>query len=478
MKQPAFLPGLLSCSPLSVRQTPLSEKEYEGFDGVLQIPGSGRNPLARRFAAAEQKRGAKAANFAVLESGAAAARCELQAADSAFTRHDRIRRRLDLLAGAKSIAVDIRGPQFAEDAVYAARAAVAAMPGDSRPPPKLLFAGCERAAVEAAAITADANILARSLCHLPPNVLTIPAFAQVAKALARKHGLEARAYAEKQLIQMKAGGILAVGRAAPHPPQIVRIRYAPRRRTAPRIALVGKGMIYDTGGVNVKPARHMRGMKADMAGAAAVLAAVCGAARLKLPLMVDAYLALAENAIGPAAYRPDDQITAMNGKHVEIIHSDAEGRMALADTLTLAGRDKPAAALTASFATLTGSMGIALGERMSGVLGDASLLPKAVETGDACGERLCAFPAPDDYKRALKSGVADIKQCAEEGEADHILAVLFLREFMEGASPWLHLDLSAASCKDGLGVAPGPETGFGAAWALRFLRDFQSNRPS
>ena len=205
-----------------------------------------------------------------------------------------------------------------------------------------------------------------------------------------------------------------------------------------------------------------------MCGAAAALAAVIGAARMKLPVAVDAWLALAENSIGPNAYRPDEVATAANGKRIEIVHTDAEGRMVLADALTFASREKPDALI--SFATLTGTMCVALGERMSGFFADdEKWRARALAAAEESGERLVWFPAPEDYAAALKSDVADIKQCGEDGAADHIMAVLFLREFIAGKIPWTHLDLSAATLKGGLGAAPSTVTGFGAAWGFGAL---------
>ena len=261
---------------------------------------------------------------------------------------------------------------------------------------------------------------------------------------------------------------MAVTRAAPESAFLARLRYEPKGAKR-RVALVGKGVCYDTGGVNVKPARHMRGMGADMCGAAAVLAATTAAARMRLPVAVDGWLALAENSIGPDAYRPDEVTTAANGKRIEIVHTDAEGRMILADALTFASREKPDALIT--FATLTGTMCVALGERMSGFFADdPKWRARALAAAEETGERLAWFPAPRDYAEALKSDIADIKQCAEDGTADHIMAVLFLREFIAGKIPWTHLDLSAATLKEGLGAVPGTVTGFGAAWALALLK--------
>lgn len=454
-------------SKWTARQKPLAQTEYARFDGVLQIAGPGAAPFDKLLAAAAKKRGGKPF-FATEPGGAAVSQLRPRKTAPLFETLESMRRALEPLSGCRSLAADIRAPHTAAAAVYAALVNAARLPGDSRKPQRITFAGCAPAAVADAAAAAEANILARALCRLPPNELTVPVFAKTASALARKQKLAVKVFDSKLLARMGAGAILAVGRASVSPPQIVRIRYR-GAGTAPHIALVGKGVCYDTGGINIKPARHMRGMKGDMAGAAAVLAAVLAAAKRRARANIDAYLVLADNAAGPAAYRPDEVVVSLSGKTIEIVHSDAEGRMILADALTLAARQKPGAVV--SFATLTGTMTVALGRRMSGFFAtDPRWRKKAARAAENSGERLCEFPAAADYRESLKSDIADIKQCAEEGEADHIMAAVFLREFIEGAPPWLHLDLSASSCKGGLGAAPGPETGFGAAWAFELIK--------
>jgi leucyl aminopeptidase len=235
------------------------------------------------------------------------------------------------------------------------------------------------------------------------------------------------------------------------------------------VALVGKGICFDTGGHNLKPARYMLNMHEDMNGSAVALGILLAASEQKLAVNIDCWLAIAQNHIGPKAYKQNDIVTALNGTTIEIMHTDAEGRMVLADTLTLASRTKPD--LMIDFATLTGSMAVALGARYSGVLGTReALLDAAVRAGAASGERLCAFPLDDDYEAALDSKVADIKQCTLDGEADHILATRFLKRFVEHDTPWLHVDLSAARCEGGLGLVNSDVTGFGVAWGIRMLQ--------
>jgi leucyl aminopeptidase len=233
------------------------------------------------------------------------------------------------------------------------------------------------------------------------------------------------------------------------------------------VALVGKGICFDTGGHNLKPARYMHNMHDDMNGSAVVLGILLAATRLNLKQPLTAWLAIAENHISPQAYKQNEVVTALNGDSIEVIHTDAEGRMVLADTLALAAREQPAVMI--DFATLTGSMAMALGERMSGILANRdALLAQAVAAGLKVGERVVAFPQPEDYDEALESGVADVKQCTLDGEADHILAARFLNRFVAD-TPWLHVDLSSSRCKGGLGAVGTDITGFGVALGLEML---------
>lgn len=339
-----------------------------------------------------------------------------------------------------------------------------------------------KAALASALAKAQANTLTRALCVLPPNQLTPGSFRALIPSQIKGLGIQCDTYDVAQLKKMKAGAFLAVAQGSPEQDAaIVHLSYVPKTKPVkrhpkekvaptplPRVALVGKGICFDTGGHNLKPARYMAGMHEDMAGAAVALSVIQAAARLQLPVRIDAWLALSRNDIGPGAYRQGDVVTALNGNTIEIVHTDAEGRMVLADTLTLAASNKPDVVL--DFATLTGSMTTALGNRMSGFFATQSQLGERLEAaGAAAGERLMPFVMPDDYDSALESQVADIKQCTLDGEADHILAARFLNLFV-GNVAWMHLDLSAATCKGGLGGVGTDTTGFGAALMIEFLQ--------
>lgn len=326
------------------------------------------------------------------------------------------------------------------------------------------------AAMAWARCKAEANLLTRCLCVLPPNQLTPASFRAQIPDLIKGSGIKIDVYDIRRLQRLKAGAFLAVAQGSPaQDAAIIHLSYTPKTRNAPHLSLVGKGICFDTGGHNLKPARYMAGMHEDMAGASTVLAVIRAAAQLRLPVRLDAWLALSRNDISPAAYCQGDIVTALNGLTIEIVHTDAEGRMVLADTLALAAQARPDVVL--DFATLTGSMTMALGNRMSGFFAtDAEHALHLAMAGAHSGERVMAFAMPDDYDSALESKVADVKQCTLDGEADHTLAARFLNLFV-GDTPWLHVDLSAAGCKGGLGGVGTDTTGFGAALALQFLRD-------
>jgi leucyl aminopeptidase len=315
---------------------------------------------------------------------------------------------------------------------------------------------------------AEGNGLARELTMLPANELTPGLYRKRIRKLAKEHGWKCAEYDMKKLRKIGAGAFVAVAQGSSEDDAaIVHLRYRhPEARK--NIALVGKGICFDTGGHNLKPARYMHGMHEDMNGSAVSLGILLAATRANLPVNIDCWLALAQNHISPKAYKQNDVVTALNGATIEIIHTDAEGRMVLADTLTLAAREKPD--LIVDFATLTGSMATALGARYSGIFSNRDkLVEQAIAAGKISGERVCAFPLDADYEEGLESQIADVKQCSMEGEADHILAARFLMRFIEDA-PWLHVDLSASNCKGGLGAVASDVNGFGVGWGMALLR--------
>jgi len=209
-------------------------------------------------------------------------------------------------------------------------------------------------------------------------------------------------------------------------------------------------------------------MHEDMNGSAVALGILLAASQQQLAARIDCWLAIAQNHIGPLAYKQNDVVTSLNGTSIEIVHTDAEGRMVLADTLTLASREKPEFMM--DFATLTGSMISALGDRISGVISNRpELACKAVGAGNKAGERVHTFPYDEDYEADLDSDIADIKQCTLDGGPDHIHAARFLGRFIENDVPWLHVDLSSANRKGGLGAIIADTNGFGVGFGLEML---------
>lgn len=317
------------------------------------------------------------------------------------------------------------------------------------------------------------NNLARWLSALPGNALTPAIYRRHIARLARTERWRVETIGHGALRRKGCGAFLAVVQGSSETDAaIVRLRYRPPKGTKVRghIALVGKGICYDTGGVNLKPARYMFGMHEDMSGSATALGTLLALSRLEAPFAVDCWLALAQNHIGPAAYKPNDVITACDGTTIEIVHTDAEGRMVLADTLALVARTKPD--LCIDYATLTGACVAALGTRYSGVFTNRSALnPLLIECGRASGERVWPFPQDEDYDKAIESTVADVRQCTLDNDADHILAARFLSRFIGKDIPWVHMDLAATPAKGGLGAIPTASTGFGVRFTVEALLD-------
>ena len=319
---------------------------------------------------------------------------------------------------------------------------------------------------------ADGNNLARWLTVLPPNKLDAVNYAAMAKDLAAEHGWQFKRYSTRELEKMGAGAFLAVAQGNDNnSASIVRLTYRPAEKSAQAdVSLVGKGIIFDTGGTNLKPFTSMLDMHGDMQGSAVALGTLLAISRMRLPLAVDCWLAITENRTGPTAYKSQDIITAANGKTIQTIHTDAEGRMVLADTLTFASRDEPR--LMIDYATLTGSVVNAISTRYSGVFTNRSdWHPRLKRNGENSGERVWPFPIGKEFLADLKSDIADIMQCSPNPSADHILAGSFLAEFVENETPWIHVDLAASNHKGGLGHIPSEVTGFGVRYTLALLLD-------
>jgi leucyl aminopeptidase len=363
----------------------------------------------------------------------------------------------------------------AESLLAAVGAAAFALPSfkSERRPPRLasvrMFGA--RGAIDLSGARAKTlgNNVARWFTALPPNVLTMAAYRESVERIARAHGIRARYFGERELRRLKAGAFLAVASGnATRDAGILRLRYRPARGSRPSLALVGKGVVFDTGGTNLKPFLGMLDMHTDMQGSAVAIGTLLALAELRVPFGIDAWLAITENRLGTEAYKPQDLVTAVNGTTIQVIHTDAEGRMVLADTLALAAREKPAVII--DYATLTGSCVAALTERYSGVFANRSAANALLQQAGAdSGERVWPFPMDDDYDELLKSDVADVKQCSAETAGDHILGARFLSRFVPKSIPWVHVDLSASQHKGGLGHVPTEITGFGVRLTVELL---------
>jgi leucyl aminopeptidase len=305
---------------------------------------------------------------------------------------------------------------------------------------------------------------------VPDEIGAARAYRRLLGQLARRHGLRLRWHSEGALKRLGCGAFLAVARGnAARDAGIARLVWrGARRRPGAPVALVGKGVLFDTGGTNLKPHRHMLDMHTDMAGSAVALATLIALAELRAPFAAEAWLAITENNIGPSAYRPQEVVRAANGTTIQVIHTDAEGRMALADTLVLAARRKPR--LIVDFATLTGACVEALTERYSGVFTNRpELAARLQHAGSASGERVWPFPLDEDFDTDLDSKIADVKQCTVDNKGDHILAARFLARFVPDSLQWVHVDLSAATRSGGLAHIDNDVTGFGVRFALQLL---------
>jgi leucyl aminopeptidase len=304
----------------------------------------------------------------------------------------------------------------------------------------------------------------RDLGNAPPNVITPARLAERAQEVAEEVGIKCTVYGRKEIERMKMGGLLAVNRGSEKEPRFVVLEYAPRRAKR-HVALVGKGITFDSGGISIKPAEKMEEMKFDMSGAAAVIGTIEAAAKLELPIRITGVIPSTDNLPGGNAYTPGEIVTMMSGKTVEIVNTDAEGRMILGDALHYASKLEPDHLI--DFATLTGACVVALGNEVAGLFSsDDELAQKLIESGERTGERLWRLPHWDEYKELIRSEWADMKNSGGRyGGA--ITAALFLKEFVDCPS-WAHLDIAGPAYTD-----ETPRDGKGATGAgVRVTIDF------
>lgn len=316
-------------------------------------------------------------------------------------------------------------------------------------------------AAQRAEVLAAAVNLARDLVNTGPSDLVPADFAAHAQRVAGEAGLAIEILDEQGLREEGFGGILGVGQGSAHPPRLVRLEYAPPQ--APKVlVLAGKGITFDSGGLSLKPPKSMEAMKADMGGAAAVLAAMQAVAALALPVRVIGYLPLAENMPSGSAQRPSDVLTMFGGTTVEVANTDAEGRLILGDVLARSGADSPDVLI--DVATLTGSQVVALGPMVGAVMAnDDALRESVVDAARRSGEAMWPMPLPGDLRKMLDSPVADLVNVPAERSGGMLTAGLFLREFVPAGVRWAHLDIAGPAFNEGAPYGYTPKGGTGAA---------------
>lgn len=314
-------------------------------------------------------------------------------------------------------------------------------------------------------------LLARSLVNEPPNVLTPEAMASRARSMARKEGLKCKVLGVPQMKKLNMGGILGVGQGSTNPPRLIEVKYsAPGKAKRPHIALVGKGVTFDTGGISLKPGAGMDEMKADMGGAAAVLGAALIVARLKLPVDLTVLVPAAENMPDGNAIRPADVLKMASGKTVEVLNTDAEGRLILADALWYAEKQKPDFIMDA--ATLTGACVVALGKHFAGVMGNsAELIDVIKQAGGETFERAWHLPLIDEHKEIMKGNWGDLQNIGGGREGGALTAAAFLSAFVSDDTAWAHIDIAGPSYSgSATATCPKGGTGFGARLMARVVQ--------
>ncbi|WP_369237731.1 leucyl aminopeptidase [Streptomyces sp. R21] len=317
-----------------------------------------------------------------------------------------------------------------------------------------------KAAIERAVAVSEELNRARDLINTPPNDLDPEAFAAVAQVAAKEHGIKVEVLDEKALAKGGFGGILGVGAGSEAPPRLVKLSYS-SSKAKKHLAFVGKGITYDSGGISLKPAGHNETMKCDMSGAAAVFAAVVAAARLGLEVNVTGWLALAENMPSGSATRPGDVLHMYSGKTVEVLNTDAEGRLVLADALWKASEEKPDAIV--DVATLTGAMVLALGNRTFGVMAnDDAFRAAIVDAAEEVGEESWPMPLPEHLRKGMDSPTADIANMGER-MGGGLVAGLFLQEFVGEGITWAHLDIAGPAFNESAPFGYTPKGGTGSA---------------
>jgi leucyl aminopeptidase len=312
--------------------------------------------------------------------------------------------------------------------------------------------------------------LARDLINHPANVINPTKLAQLAVNLSKEHKFKCNVLSLDDIKKLKMGALLGVAQGSNQPPKFIILEHVPERKRGGTVVLVGKGITFDSGGISLKPSMKMEEMKADMSGAAAVLAAVSGAARLNVPVHLVGLIPATENLPSGTAQRPGDILTSYSGKTIEVINTDAEGRLILADALAYANKFEPQAIV--DIATLTGACVVALGHVGAGMMGNnENLKRKIMNASQKTGEKLWELPLWEEYDEQIKSDLADVKNTGGR-PAGTITAAMFLKKFV-GEYPWVHLDIAGMDLEEkGKPYIPKGAVGFGVRLFLQFLRDW------
>jgi len=312
--------------------------------------------------------------------------------------------------------------------------------------------------------------LARDLVSHPGNVATTGYLAEAARGVAKRHGLACRVLEKDELEKLGMNALLAVGKGSVEPPRLIVLEYHGSGAKGKPVALVGKGITFDSGGISIKPGAGMEEMKTDMSGAAAVLGAMEAAASLQLPVNLVGVIPTAENMPDGKAYKPGDVLLSMSGLTIEITNTDAEGRLILCDALHFARTEfKPAAMI--DLATLTGACVVALGHEASGMMGnDQRLLENLKKAGERCNERLWELPLWDEYGETMKSDIADLRNAGTTRDGGTITAGWFLKQFA-GTTRWAHLDIAGTAWSDkSRPCSPKGATGVGVRLLIEYLK--------
>ena len=316
--------------------------------------------------------------------------------------------------------------------------------------------------------------VARDLSNEPGGSLTAPVFADRAEAIAGEAGLQSTVWTEDDIKKERLGGLLGVNRGSTNPPRYVELTYEPEGDPAATLAFVGKGITFDAGGLSIKTAQGMMAMKMDMCGAAAIIGAMSVLPAVGAPVRVKGYLPMTDNMLGGDATRPGDVLTIRNGKTIEVLNTDAEGRLILADALSLACEDEPDAIV--DLATLTGACMVALGPSIAGLMGnDEPLIDDVRAAADRAGERVWPLPLPADYAKQFDSNVADMKNIGGNyGGA--LTAGLILQQFVADGIPWVHLDIAGpARAESDDGEVSKGGTGFGVRTLVELALSFRAS---